>query len=138
MAMGQMVRLATEGAPLGRARGAVPKTGDFVRVSGLRDAAGSVLATRVERLKPRPQVSVTAALDHQSGKVARIGALNAVGVKTLPPGQVVRLAGVLKNGVLAVRETHLDPALDFQAKPERLVLQGVAQAETGSRLLDIG
>lgn len=132
--LGQRVRLVNESVrPESR-----PKPGDFVRVSGLRDAAGNVQATRVDHIAHRAQVSLTAPLDYRTGNVGRIGALNVVGVKSLPVGQEARLTGVLENGVLVVRQARIAPALEFASRPERLVLQGVLRRGGDASALDIG
>jgi hypothetical protein len=131
------VQLEPPGSPLGMARGAVPQAGDFVRVSGLRDGSGSIQATRVEKVPPRASVSLTAPLDYQSGNVGLVGTLNVVGVQAAPSGQEIAMTGVLKNGVLAVRQTRIAPSLDFVTKPERLVLQGLVRPSPKAGL-DLG
>lgn len=134
VAMGQHVRLPAPGdAPV-----VLPRVGDRVRVSGLRDTDGAVRATRVERVADLTRPSVSGAVDLVAGRLARVGNLLVRGLPDARVGEQVRVAGTLVNGILEVRQSQPDPLLAPVRGVERLSLQGVAAVPAEGGGLSLG
>lgn len=134
VAMGQFVRLP----PAGEKPVVLPRVGDSVRVSGLRDAEGAVRATRVERVADLVRPGVSGTVDLVAGKLARVGNLLVRGLPGARAGDQVRVTGILDNGILQVRQSAPDPLLAPLRGVERFSLQGVAAGSAARGGLSLG
>jgi hypothetical protein len=116
---GQTVRLDRATQP-----GKMPRRGDWVAVSGLRDADGIIRASRID---PRVagEVSVSGLLD----RAGRLGELPLTGADLPPPGQRVSVTGRYAHGVLQVRAVRADPVLAFPPAVGRFLVEAYPRRE---------
>ncbi len=112
--------------------GRLPRIGERVKVSGFRDSAGRIYATRVA---PAGKASalITGELRRTDSGELRIGdqriALRGDG--TIRAGTFVRVTGRIRNGVLeTMHATSLDTA-PFGAAVRRLLVQGFVHKVPG-------
>ena len=124
--MGQPVRLAA-GARV--AEGLRP--GEPVRVSGLRDAAGEVVASRIERAPGLREASAIGAVDHP-------GSLQGLKLGTpVAPARELLVRGQWTGSQLEVAQTHPEPSLAFAGRVQTVVIEGLVQ-RTQTRQLVVG
>ncbi|WP_060510151.1 DUF5666 domain-containing protein [Pseudomonas sp. NBRC 111124] len=122
--MGQPVRLAA-GARV--AEGLRP--GEPVRVSGLRDAAGEVVASRIERA---PGLSEASAI----GAVDRPGSLQGLKLGTrVAPAREILVRGQWTGSQLEVAQTRPDPSLPFAGRVQTAVIEGLVQRSQTHQLV---
>lgn len=123
--MGQPVRFASDAA---RASARAVPAGAQVRVSGLRDADGSVVASRVERADDLAEHSVVGEV-HRGG----IDGL-AVSGRPLPARGTEALArGRWSGRELVAREIAADPGRPFAGRADRLVVEARIRVDDGRR-----
>jgi hypothetical protein len=114
--MGQPVRLAS-GAQV--AAGLRP--GDPVRVSGLRDARGEVVASRIDRAPGLKEASAI-------GPVDRSGYLQGLKLSNHPgPAQEMLVRGQWSGRELDVTQSRPDPSLPFIGRVRNAVIEGLVQ-----------
>jgi hypothetical protein len=110
--------------------GAVPRAGAWVAVSGLRDADGAIVATRLDQRAPG-EASLSGMLAG-SGPDLRIGELpvriQGAGVAS---GARVTLTGSLVDGVLIARSSVPAAADAFPAAVGRVVIEGYVRGADG-------
>jgi Domain of unknown function (DUF5666) len=97
-----------------------------VLVSGLRNAAGDIVATRIEAAPGLREFGVSGSLQGLSGTAAKVGNLSvklepAAG-RALKSGQTVRVRGTLDKGVLRARSLDSEPA--FRGPVDTMVVEG--------------
>lgn len=125
--MGQPVRLAA-GARV--AEGLRP--GEPVRVSGLRDARGEVVATRIERAPGLREASAIGAVD-------RTGSLQGLKLGTrVAPAREVLVRGQWTGRQLEVAQTRPDPSLPFAGRVQQAVVEGLVQRTQARQLVVAG
>ncbi|EOG3621506.1 DUF5666 domain-containing protein, partial [Pseudomonas putida] len=125
--MGQPVRLAA-GARV--AEGLRP--GEPVRVSGLRDARGEVVATRIERAPGLREASAIGAVD-------RAGNLQGLKLGTrVAPAREVLVRGQWTGRQLEVAQTRPDPSLPFAGRVQQAVVEGLVQRTQARQLVVAG
>lgn len=125
--MGQQVRLAP-GARVDQAL----RGGDRVRVSGLRNAAGEVVATRIERAAGLREDSAIGPLD-------ALGALQGLPLTGAGHGRgaEVLVRGAWRDGRLDVALRAEDPSVPFAGRVRNAVIEGLVSA-VGERELRVG
>lgn len=130
--MGQPVRLAPglAGPPAGLAPGVA------VRVSGLRAADGTVLATHLSRA---PAAGAASAIGDLAGTGERrsLHGLPLSGAPAAERGEVL-VRGDWDGQRLHVRELRRDPSAPFAGQVERLVVEGLVQGPLRDRTLRVG
>lgn len=100
MALGQTVMLNQMDLPnLTRADASI-KPGQRVRVSGLRDASGAIMATRVDKFPPGKAVQVTGPQAISPKSMGRIGELSISEVDKSQAGAFVQVRGRLSGEML--------------------------------------
>lgn len=124
MVMGQAVRVAA-----GTQLPVELRTGQTVRVSGLRNARGEVIATWVERAPDQLQASAIGALD-RNGKLDGL-ALGAT--KTLMGGEIL-VRGNWSGTSLDVEAISHDPSIPFAGRVRQAVVEGLIHEHTDSRM----
>ncbi len=125
--MGQPVRLAA-GARV--AEGLRP--GEPVRVSGLRDARGEVVASRIERAPGLREASAIGAVD-------RAGSLQGLKLGTrVAPAREVLVRGQWTGRQLEVAQTRPDPSLPFAGRVQTAVIEGLVQRSHAQQLVVAG
>ncbi|WP_433740268.1 DUF5666 domain-containing protein [Pseudomonas putida] len=125
--MGQPVRLAP-GARV--AEGLRP--GEPVRVSGLRNANGEVVASRIERAPGLREASAIGAVD-------RTGTLQGLKLGTrVAPAQEVLVRGQWSGRQLEVAQSRPDPSLPFAGHVHQAVIEGLVQSRQDRRLVVAG
>ncbi|EKT8868785.1 hypothetical protein QEM16_005331, partial [Pseudomonas putida] len=125
--MGQPVRLAA-GARV--AEGLRP--GEPVRVSGLRDARGEVVATRIERAPGLREASAIGAVD-------RTGSLQGLKLGTrVAPARELLVRGQWTGRQLEVAQTRPDPSLPFAGRVQQAVVEGLVQRTQARQLVVAG
>lgn len=123
--LGQSVRVSS--ALMAQAQQA--KIADHpVMVSGMRIAAGDIVATRVDTSPGLTRFGVTGALSALSRDAARIGdlqiKLDREQSRQLQGGQVVEIRGVPENGVFRASTVSQKGLGFFKGQAERVVLGG--------------
>jgi hypothetical protein len=115
------------------------KSGQHVRVSGLRNSENVIQATRISQAGAGKPVSLTGPVASISGSRIRIGSLNVNLGKSMPTGLAtgsrVVIRGQLKNGQLVPVDIHLLPAVPFAGRYRRVILEGYASGKPGSNNL---
>lgn len=116
--MGQIVRLAP-----GAHVDAGLRSGETVRVSGLRNAAGEVVATRIERAVGLREASAIGRLDAAD----RLEGVRLSGAGDAH-GQEVLVRGAWRDGRLHVAIRHDDPSVPFAGRVSEAVVEGLVAA----------
>ena len=125
--MGQPVRLAA-GARVAEGL----RAGEPVRVSGLRDATGEVVATRIERAPGLREASAIGAID-------RPGSLQGLTLGTrVAPAREVLVRGQWTGRQLEVAQTRPDPSLPFAGRVQQAVVEGLVQRVQARQLVVAG
>lgn len=109
LVMGQRVRLP-EGT-------VAPAPGRTVRVSGLRNADGEIIATRVDSTDDR-EFSVLGTIRN-----GRVGELRLDSGKALPEGAEVLVRGRLEGGRLRVRTLESEPVRAIAGRADTIVVE---------------
>jgi hypothetical protein len=101
------------------------KIGDPVRISGLRESHGTIVASRVDPA-PRDVMEVTGRVDKLTNNSFNIGDLpvSAAAIKGLAVGREVRVAGTWDGQRFHAQHIKIEPVLPFDGKIEQLSLQG--------------
>lgn len=134
--LGQTVRVADPAALSGL------RAGEWVRVSGARDAQGDIVASLVERVGPQGQVMLTGRLERSAGDRLHVGPteLRFPG-QALPqglrPGQELQVSGDWDGSSLVVQTAAAQPTLAMLGPVERVSIQGYLKS-IDNRSLDIG
>ncbi|PYY66731.1 hypothetical protein CRX42_30790, partial [Pseudomonas jessenii] len=122
--MGQPVRLAS-GAQVATGL----RAGDPVRVSGLRDARGEVVASRIDRAPGLKEASAI-------GPVDRSGYLQGLKLSNHPgPAQEMLVRGQWSGRELDVSQSRPDPSLPFIGRAHNAVIEGLVQGRQDQRLV---
>jgi hypothetical protein len=122
--MGQPVHLAKDARV---ATGLRP--GEPVRVSGLRNASGEVVASRIERAPELKQASAIGAID-------RSGSLQGLKLGSrVAPAQEVLVRGQWSGRQLEVAQSRPDPSLPFAGRVREVVIEGLVQGRQNQRLV---
>jgi hypothetical protein len=121
--MGQPVRVAA-GARVAEGL----RIGEPVRVSGLRNAQGEVVASRIERAPKLAQVSAI-------GAIERPGNLQGLALsKPLPAGGEVLVRGTWNGRQLNVVQTRSDPGIPFAGRVRNALVEGLVRGQKGNRI----
>lgn len=121
--MGQPVRLAP-GARVAEGL----RIGEPVRVSGLRNALGEVIASRIDRAPKLTQVSAV-------GAIQRPGVLQGLALsRPLPRSAEVLVRGTWDGKELKVAETRVDPGLPFGGRSGKALVEGLVYSQQGNRI----
>jgi hypothetical protein len=122
--MGQPVRLA-KGAQVA----ADLRPGDPVRVSGLRDARGEVVASRIDRALGLKEASAIGPVD-RSGYLHGLKLSNHSG-----PAQEMLVRGHWSGRELDVSQSRPDPSLPFIGRAHNAVIEGLVQVRQERHLV---
>lgn len=122
--MGQPVRLA-KGAQVA----ADLRPGDPVRVSGLRDARGEVVASRIDRAPGLKEASAIGPVD-RSGYLQGIKLRNHSG-----PAREMLVRGHWSGRELDVSQSRPDPSLPFIGRAHNAVIEGLVQSRQDRHLV---
>lgn len=121
--MGQSVRVAP-GARVAEGL----RIGESVRVSGLRNAQGEVVASRIDRAPNLAQVSAI-------GAIARAGDLHGLVLsKPLAPSTEVLVRGTWDGRQLNVVQTRSDPGMPFAGRVRNALVEGLVRGQQGDRI----
>lgn len=121
--MGQPVRVAA-GALVAEGL----RIGEPVRVSGLRNAQGTVVASRIERAPKLAQVSAI-------GAIERTGDLQGLALsKPLAPQSEVLVRGTWNGRQLNVIQTRSDPGIPFAGRVRNALVEGLVRGQQGDRI----
>lgn len=122
--MGQPVRIA-DGARVT----AGLRVGDAVRVSGLRNAVGEVVASRIDRAPNLAQASAI-------GSIERPGELQGLALsnKRLAPNAEVLVRGNWNGSQLDVVQSRVDPGLPFEGRVRKVLVEGLVHKQQGDRV----
>lgn len=115
------------------------KIGDPVRISGLRETRGIIVATRIDPA-PRDVVEVTGRVDKLASNGFNIANLpvSAAAISGLEVGSEVRVAGTWDGQQLLARQIKIEPALPFDGKIEHLSLQGYVSTFSKQERIRLG
>lgn len=122
--MGQPVRIA-DGARVT----AGLRVGDAVRVSGLRNAMGEVVASRIDRAPNLAQASAI-------GAVERPGSLQGLALSNtrLALNAEVLVRGNWNGRQLDVAQSRVDPGLPFEGRVRNVLVEGLVHKQQGDRV----
>ncbi|AYC35083.1 hypothetical protein D3880_11985 [Pseudomonas cavernae] len=121
--MGQPVRVAA-GARVAEGL----RVGEPVRVSGLRDARGIVVASRIDRAPKLAQVSAI-------GAIERAGNLQGLALsEPLAPSGEVLVRGTWNGRQLNVVQTRSDPGMPFAGRVRNALVEGLVRGQKGNRI----
>lgn len=106
------------------------RIGDPVRVSGLRNASGEVVATRVERASVLAQASAIGAID-------RNGALQGLplAANRIAAGNELLVRGKWTGKALAVTQATPNPSIPFAGRVSQAVVEGLVHQRDATELL---
>jgi hypothetical protein len=126
--MGQPVRLTRE-AVVAMSGNGLPAVKANVRVSGLMNARGEVLASRVEGAAPDAQAYLMANISQLDRRVVQLGWVRVelpAGAENigLQPGQELAVRGRWDGEGIVANTYWVEPRLKFTNKPKRLNLEG--------------
>ncbi len=135
--LGQSVRVGP-GAPLVDRASQRPLAlgdvaiGDFLAVSGLRQADGIVVATRVDRVAKSDRVSVSGPLRPLASGGFGVGELRVANDAAVDANQSNHSALVIgrfdaKAGILEA--ARIEPSVRFEKQPERVAIEGLLQGD---------
>lgn len=126
--MGQPVRVAHNAQLSGTLQ-----LGQMVRVSGLRNASGEVVATRVERAPDLIEASAIGTLD-------RGGALQGLTLEATQavPGGEVLVRGQWSGATLNVARISPDPSVPFAGRVRQAIVEGLVHDRVGSQVMMSG
>lgn len=121
--MGQPVRIAA-GARVAEGL----RIGDPVRVSGLRNSRGEVVASRIDRAPKLEQVSAI-------GAIERAGNLQGLVLsKPLAPSAEVLVRGTWNGRQLNVIQARSDPGMPFAGRVRNALVEGLVRGQKGNRI----
>ncbi|NQD92193.1 hypothetical protein HP532_05930 [Pseudomonas sp. CrR25] len=104
------------------------RVGEPVRVSGLRNSRGEVVASRIDRAPNLTQVSAI-------GAVERAGDLQGLALsKPLAPGGEVLVRGTWNGRQLEVVQTQSDPGIPFAGRVRNALVEGLVREQQGDRI----
>jgi Domain of unknown function (DUF5666) len=126
--MGQPVRLTPE-AVVALSGNGLPAVKSSVRVSGLMNARGEVLASRIEGVSPKAPAYLMANITQLDRRVVQLGWVRVelpAGAENdgLQLGQEVAVRGRWDGEGIVADAYWIDPRLKFANKPKRLSLEG--------------
>jgi len=100
--------------------------GQWLHVSGLRDAGGTIIASRLDERPVGGEVSVRGLIEERSGPNVRIGDLTVSGTDlTDQPLAEARIVGSRRSdGVLEARTVEFEPRMPFRGRFETVSLEG--------------
>ncbi|WP_153919787.1 MULTISPECIES: DUF5666 domain-containing protein [unclassified Pseudomonas] len=122
--MGQPVRIA-DGARVT----AGLRVGDAVRVSGLRNSVGEVVASRIDRAPKLAQASAIGAIE-RPGELQGLALSN----KRLAPKTEVLVRGNWNGRQLDVVQSRVDPGLPFEGRVRNVLVEGLVHKQQGDRV----
>lgn len=122
--MGQTVLIAADARVPSRLR-----PGEPVRVSGLRNARGEVVATRIDRAPGLSDASAVG-LVRESG---RLDGLQLAG-QIVPNGREMLVRGRWNGTALEVRRAEIDPSAPFAGRVREALVEGLVHEHAGGRL----
>ncbi|MFC5695237.1 DUF5666 domain-containing protein [Pseudomonas sp. GCM10022186] len=121
--MGQPVHLAPDARVAAGLR-----IGEPVRVSGLRNARGEVVASRIDRAPDMAQASAI-------GAIERAGNLQGLTLsRPLAPSGEVLVRGTWNGRQLDVVQSRPDPGLPFAGRVRNALVEGLVRAQKGDRI----
>ncbi|AOE85167.1 DUF5666 domain-containing protein [Pseudomonas sp. TCU-HL1] len=104
------------------------RIGEPVRVSGLRNARGEVVASRIDRAPNLAQASAI-------GAIERAGDLQGLALsKPLAPSNEVLVRGTWNGRQLNVVQTRSDPGMPFAGRVRNALVEGLVRAQQGNRI----
>ncbi|MCX5738826.1 MAG: DUF5666 domain-containing protein, partial [Proteobacteria bacterium] len=136
--LGQDVRVGPD-VPLGDRASQRPLAladiaiGDFLAVSGLRQADGIVVATRVDRVAPSDRVSVSGPLRPlESGGfgVGKLRIANAAAIDANLSNRSALVIGRLGAQTGILDATRIEPSVRWEKAPERVAIEGLVQGDS--------
>ena len=118
------------------------RAGDWVRVSGLRQARGLIAATRIDAVAAQPQAQLTGIVEGIQGDLltvgeARVRLAAGQGAAGLVPGREITVAGRWDGLTLYAQRVLQDPTRQGIAGANRVVLEGFVHSAGGGQL-DLG
>ena len=124
---------------------ALPRIGQWVRVSGLRQQDGTIAVSRLQTIAAQAQVQLVGTLDLVNGNAMAIGGamikLQAGTVmadaKALRPGSELLVRGAWRDGQLVAQRIESEPTRKNLGAVERVVLEGFVRSSS-AQTIDIG
>ena len=113
------------------------RTGQWVTVSGLRNAQGTIVAGRVSRRAAAGRISVRGPVTARTASGFTIGRLSIVSpgvAPTIEPGRTTLAIGALTSTGLRAARVEVAPAVPFDGRVSRLSIEGFVGRSEGLRL----
>lgn len=114
--------------------------GDYVKVSGLRLANGTIVASRVERTAAITTASLVGPITAINGKVIEVYGqkINATGSGELRIGQEIAAAGQMNGDILSAATITPSPSTQLYGRTAHINLQGYVGARNSNGQIQIG
>ena len=115
------------------------KIGSHVRISGLRETRGIIVATRIDPA-PRDVIEVSGRVDKlvNNGFSIALLSVSATSITGLEVGREVRVSGTWDGQSLHAQQLKVEPILPFNGKFEQLSLQGYVSTVNKSERIRLG
>ncbi|WP_343034791.1 DUF5666 domain-containing protein [Aromatoleum diolicum] len=126
--MGQSVRLAPDAKV-----DAGLRSGEPVRVSGLRSAQGEVVATRIERAPDMRDASAIGAIDRKDSLLGL-----ALSGKAPADGRELLVRGTWTGTTLQVTQARNDPSIPFAGRVRDAIVEGLVLDRLDNRVMISG
>ncbi len=134
--------LRVMGQPVWPAAGAVVaeglRPGEPVRVSGLRDSRGQVVATRIDRAPDLRIASATGAVAGTGDILDGLALLATSRAPALDPGRNTLVRGHWTGERLVVTEAHFDPDLPFAGRADNAIVEGLIHTQRADSIAIAG
>ncbi len=114
--------------------------GDYVKVSGLRLANGTIVASRIERTAAITAPSLVGPVTAINGKVIEVYGqkINVTGSSELSVGQEIAVTGQMNGDILSAATITPSPSTQLYGRTAHINLQGYVGARNASGQIQIG
>ena len=113
------------------------RVGRWVTVSGLRDARGAIVASRVASRAARGRVSVRGPVTARAAEgfaIGRTGVVFPALAAAVEPGRTVLAVGALTSAGLRAARVEPAPAVPFDGRVSRVSIEGFVGGREGARV----
>ena len=113
------------------------QAGQWVTVSGLRNAEGTIVASRISPRAVGGRISVRGPIAARTATGFRIGRLSVVAptaTQTVTPGRVALAVGALTSAGLRASQVEVAPSVPFDGQLSRLSIEGFVGRREGQQV----
>ena len=113
------------------------QAGQWVTVSGLRNAQGAIVASRVSPRAVGGRISVrgpVAALTANGFRIGRLSVVAPTATQSVIPGRATLAVGALTSAGLRASQVEVAPSLPFDGQVSRLSIEGFVSRRAGQQV----